>query len=90
MKSLLSGDETEEERYGFPTVAARTGKLLDQDMAAIAYRVDEDGEFELNRRGEKIEIARGSWYSGEWRQHFIYALTQAQKEKLLRLIDSSV
>ena len=63
---------------------------MTEDAAAVSYRIDKDGKFELNKKGEKIEIARSSWYSPEWRQHYVYALTEKQQEKLLQLIDSAV
>ena len=67
-----------------------TDTILAEDMAAVSYRMDEDGEFELTKKGEKIEIPRSSWYSGEWRQHYVYALTEGQRDRLLALIESAV
>lgn len=76
--------------YGFPVNSALLTRLLDEDAAAISYRVDEDGEFELDNEGEKIESPRSVWYSSEWRRHYDYALTEAQREKLLTMIDHAV
>ena len=89
VKTLLTEKYTGE-GYGFPVVREQTEKLLDEDMAAVSFRLDEKGEFELDKKGEKIEIPRSTWYSGEWRQHYVYALTEAQKDRLLKLIDSAV
>ena len=60
------------------------------DAAAVVYRVDEKGKFETDKNGKRIEIARDSWYSPEWRRHYVYALTQRQKEMLLTLIENCV
>ena len=76
--------------YGFPVRRSVTETILAEDMAAVSYRMDEDGEFELTKKGEKIEIPRSSWYSGEWRQHYVYALTEGQRDRLLALIESAV
>ncbi len=74
----------------FPADEAELKRLLAEDAMRISYRTDEDGEYELDDDGDKIEIPRSSWYSPEWRRHYIYAITDAQKEKLLELIRHSV
>ena len=76
--------------YGFPVRSAVMDKWLKEDAAAISYRVDEEGEYELDDDGEKIEQARRSWYSPEWRRHYEYAITDEQRGKLLELIESCV
>ena len=78
------------DHYGFPVRVKALEKLMSDDEAAVAYRVDEDGEFELNKKGERIERPRSSWYSPEWRRHYEYALTEAQRVKLLQLIENAV
>ena len=85
LQLLMSGD-WEEGAYGFPTRSARLEKLIADDMAARSFRTDEDGAFVLDDNDEKIEIARSSWYSPEWRHHYSYALTELQRQKLMELI----
>ena len=63
-------------------------KIMEDDAAAVSYRIDEEGEFELDDEGEQIEQARSSWYSPEWRRHYEYALTDAQRTKLLQIIEN--
>ena len=87
---LVEESYTEACTYGFPASEAQMEKLLRDDMAAISYRMDEKGKFVLNKKGEKIERARSNWYTPEWRQHFEYALTEAQYHKLMDLIAGSV
>ena len=60
------------------------------DTAAVFYRLDEKGKFELDKNGKKIEIARDSWYSPDGRKHFVYAMKENQQQKLLALIEHSV
>ncbi len=83
-------EEYAEASYGFPASATQMEKLLRDDMAAISWRVDEKGKFVLDKQGEKIERPRSNWYTPEWRQHFEFALTEKQYQKLMDLIDSSV
>ena len=72
--------------YGFPVLTEELDQLMKEDAENLAYKVDDDGEWELDEEGNKIELARSSWYSAEWRRHLYYALTDAQREKLLNLI----
>ena len=76
--------------YGFPTRASALERQLDADAAAVSYRLDKDGDVELDKNGDPIESARSVWYSPEWNRHYEYAITGAQREKLLRLIGHSV
>ena len=76
--------------YGFPVRVSALEKLMADDAAAISYRIDEDGRFELDDEGEQIERARSSWYSPEWRRHYEYALTNTQRAKLLQIIENAV
>lgn len=89
IQAMLAGDHMDA-GYGFPVIRERLEKEMAEDAARVAYRVDEKGKFETDKNGKKIEIARDSWYSPEWRRHFVYALTEAQKKQLLTLIDNSV
>ena len=83
-------DDYSDRCYGFPVRVSALEKLMADDAAAISYRIDEDGEFELDDEGEQIERARSSWYSPEWRRHYEYALTDAQRAKLLQIIENAV
>ena len=76
--------------YGFSTVQKHLEKHLDEDASAISYRLDKDGDFELDKKGEKIEQPRSVWYSPEGNRHYEYALTEMQREKLMQLIGNSV
>ncbi len=78
------------ESYGFPVSSSLLNRVLDDDTAAVSYRVDDKGEFELDDDGEKIEQPRSTWYSPEWRKHYDYALTEVQREKLLTIIENAV
>ena len=89
VRRLLSNDY-QESSSGFPVYRKLLEQQMAADAAAVVYRVDEKGKFETDKNGKKIEVARDSWYSPEWRKHNIYALTQRQKEKLLILIENSV
>ena len=89
VRRLLSNDY-QESSSGFPVYRKLLEQQMEADAAAVVYRVDEKGKFETDKNGKKIEVARDSWYSPEWRKHNIYALTQRQMEKLLTLIENSV
>ena len=87
---MILEDEYSDRCYGFPVRVSALEKLMADDAAAISYRIDEDGKFELDDEGEQIERARSSWYSPEWRRHYEYALTDAQRAKLLQIIENAV
>ena len=86
----LLAEAYQENSPGFPAYRSLLERQMEADAAAVVYRVDEKGKFETDKNGRKIEVARDSWYSPEWRRHFVYALTERQKEKLLTLIENSV
>ena len=73
----------------FPVSRRTLEKQLDEDAAAVSYKVDEQGKLETDNKGNRIEIPRDTWYSPEWRRHDFYALSNAQREKLLVLIEHS-
>ena len=89
VRKLLSEDY-QKNSPGFPVYRSILEQQMAADAAAVTYRVDEKGKFETDKNGKKIEVARDSWYSPEWRRHYVYALTQRQKEMLLTLIENSV
>ena len=76
--------------YGFPVLQNQLAELLDEDASDIIYQVDEKGRWKRNDRGERIEAARDSWYSPEWRRHYEYSLTPSQREKLMTMIENAV
>ena len=53
------------------------------------YQKDEKGNYILDENGEKIEISRGGWGWGSLTVDF-YALTQAEADQILELIDTTV
>ena len=89
VRNLLS-EAYQESSPGFPVYRSVLERQMAADAAAVVYRVDEKGKFETDKNGKRIEIARDSWYSPEWRRHYVYALTQRQKEMLLTLIENCV
>ena len=76
--------------YGFPVLQNQLAELLDEDASDIIYQVDEKGRWKRNARGERIEAARDSWFSPEWRRHYEYSLTPGQREKLMTMIENAV
>ena len=89
VRTLLD-ENNADARFGFPVVRAVLERRMAADAAAVSYRLNEKGKFELDKNGNKIEIARDSWYSPLGRRHFLYALTGSQQQKLLTLIENSV
>ena len=77
-------------QMGFPVNQKQLEKMLTEDMNSAVYQLDDKGEYELDKRGERIELAKSTWYSPEWRRHDIYALTDTQRTKLLDLIRHSI
>lgn len=89
VRNLLNED-FERQCTGFPVGTDALEQLLEEDSLAVTYRLDEKGKFELDKKGRKIEVARSTWYSPEWRKHEVLALTEQQRIKLLKLIHDSV
>ena len=59
-----------------------------QDAMTPEYMRDENGNFILDENGEKIEMSKGSWGWGSM-QVEIKALTQAQADKILELVNTT-
>ena len=78
------------DRNGFPVDQTELEKMLTRDINSAIYQLNDDGEYELDKKGERIELARSTWYSAEWRKHYIYSLTETQRVKFLELIRHSV
>ena len=89
VRNLLNED-FERQCTGFPVGTDALEQLLEEDSLAVTYRLDEKGKFELDKKGRKIEVARSTWYSPEWRKHEVLSLTEQQRIKLLKLIHDSV
>jgi hypothetical protein len=87
---MLLTEEYAADCYGFPVKSALMEKWLEEDAAAISYRLDKDGKVMLDDEGNRIEQARRSWYSPEWKRHYEYAITEEQSKKLLELINRSI
>ncbi len=77
-------------QYGFPVMTDVLESEMRQDAESVSYRTDEDGQFELDKEGNKIEIPRSTWYSPEWKKHYVLALTAEQRQKLMALIADCV
>ena len=75
---------------GFPAEESALEKLMTDDASWIVYKVDEDANYVLDKQKNRIEVPRSTWYSPEWRKHEIFAVTAAQREKLLTLIRNAV
>ena len=89
VRTLLT--ESYEKSCGdFPVSRKLLEKQMDEDAATVFYKVDDKGKYETDSKGNRIEIPRDTWYSPEWRRHDFYALTNAQRGKLLTLIEHSV
>ncbi|MBR4473602.1 MAG: hypothetical protein IKS55_08175 [Oscillospiraceae bacterium] len=89
LRSVLR-DEELRNRYGFPSLREELEKRMDEDAADVVYLKDEKGKWKRDAEGERIEAARDSWYSPEWRRHYEFSLTDAQRAKLLTLIENAV
>ena len=87
---VLTEEEYVRGSYGFPVRRSLLEQMMNEDASAITYRIDEKGKLIRDKQGQKIEQARNSWYSPEWRRHYEYALTAAQREKLLGMIEHAV
>ncbi len=87
---MLLTEEYAADCYGFPVKSALMEKWLEEDAAAISYRLDKDGKVMRDDEGNRIEQARRSWYSPEWKRHYEYAITEEQSKKLLELINRSI
>ncbi len=74
--------------WGFPSNRAAFDERLKEAMTP-EYQKDEKGNYILDENGEKIEISRGGWGWGSLTVDF-YALTQAEADQILELIDTTV
>jgi ABC-type glycerol-3-phosphate transport system substrate-binding protein len=87
---VLLDPDYEKQCYGIPLNRKASEDLIREDKDSIIYRMTEEGEYELDDDGEKIEAAHSVWYSPEWREHGVYALKEVQAEKYRTLIASVI
>ncbi len=87
LRTLMTADYQEQYGYGLPTNRVAFDKKL-QDAMTPEYMRDENGNFILDENGEKIEMSKGSWGWGSL-QVEIKALTQAQADKILELVNTT-
>ena len=84
-KSIDSG----EYYWGFPANRKLLEKKLQESMT-IEYAKDEKGNYLLDDKGERIPISRGGfWAEGMDEPTEFYALTQAQADKVMDLINKT-
>ncbi len=93
MRQLLSPDYNNNEYGGLPINKARMDALLAEAMK-VEYERDENGNYKLDpETGERIPMSRGSMgmsMGGDAVMEFeIWPMTEAQRDKLLSLINES-
>ena len=87
LRTVLS-EEYQENIWGLPINKEAFDKKLQEVMKA-QYQKDAEGNYVLDENGEKIEISRGGIGMADGSVHEIYALTQAQADKLLEVINTT-
>ena len=80
-------EEYQESTWGLPINLDAYNTKLEKAMTP-EYERDENGNFRLDEEGNKIEVSRGGWSTGDGEIHYIYAMTQEQADQLRALIDS--
>ena len=93
MRQLLSPDYSSSEYGGLPINKARMDALLAEAMK-VEYERDENGNYRLDpETGERIPMSRGGMgmsMGGDAVMEFeIWPMTEAQRDKLLSLINDS-
>ncbi len=81
LRSFLTAEEQSRMWGGIPARLDVYQKQLDDAMLA-EYEKDENGNFKLDENGERIQIPRGSYMMEDGTEHYIYAMTQEQADKL--------
>ena len=75
--------------WGFPANSKLLEKKL-QEAMTVEYKKDENGQYLKDDNGEKIPIAiTYIWYSDKQEAEPVYALTRAQADKVMVLINST-
>ena len=89
--SCLRGFLTEEgqkDAWGLPTNRNAFNKQLEEAMTP-EYMHDANGNIVLDKEGQKVQVARGSYGRADGSIVNIYALTQEEADQLLELIDTT-
>lgn len=81
-------EDTQSNVWSLPTNKNVFNKLLQKEMTPD-YQKDSDGNYVLDENGEKIEISKGGMGTSTGEVFEFYALTQAQADELLELIEST-
>ena len=86
MRAMLT--DTPSDIWTFPVNRALFEKAAKLIMTP-EYETDENGNYVLDENGNKIEISQGGMSMGGGEMVEFYAMTQAQYDQLLALIDSA-
>ncbi|MDY4104508.1 MAG: hypothetical protein SOY37_02900, partial [Oscillospiraceae bacterium] len=86
VRYFMSDEYADQYSYGFSTSQKRFNEQLKEAMTP-EYEKDENGNFKLDENGNKIEISQGGWSDGVNEYNF-YAMTQAEADQLVELINS--
>lgn len=86
MRAMLT--DTPSDIWTFPVNRALFEKAAKLIMTP-EYQTDENGNYVLDENGNKIEISHGGMSMGGGEMVEFYAMTQAQYDQLLALIDSA-
>ena len=81
-------EETQSNMWSLPTNRNVFNKLLKKEMTP-EYQKDVDGNYVLDENGEKIELSKGGIGTSTGEVFEFYALTQAQADELIELIEST-
>ena len=87
LRTLFTEKYQSQNVWSLPTNRNAFNKKLEEAMTP-QYMTDEKGNFILDEDGNKIEVDRGSWGWGSIEVK-IGALTQAQADKILELIETT-
>ena len=81
IRSFLTKEGQENAWGGIPLRVDAYQAQLEQAMTPD-YVLDENGDFKLDENGEKIQLPRGSYTTEDGTEHYVYAMTQEQADKL--------
>ena len=90
LRSMMTEKAIElNEYWGFPANRNLLEKKL-QEAMVIEYQKDENGNYRLDEKGERIPISRGGMWSEEQNDVvYFYSLTKEQADKAMELINST-
>lgn len=86
LRGMLTED-AQKEIYSIPANRKVFNEKLEELMTP-SYRKDSTGNYILDENGEKIPLARGSWYDETGMEHSVYAMTQEQADGVLSVIET--